>query len=285
MFKYISMLTSCFISIVYAGALKANIEVMYPNIDGIGGESIGFHVLELALEKSGQDYLLKLHGPSVNQRSAKKFVERGILSVFDAGYQAELEQRFEPIYLPIDRGILGWRLLIIHQQNIDKFAAVKNLADLTQYIAGQGVGWGDIAILENAGIKVIKANRVSQLINKVEKQRFDMFPLGANEVYGFLDKYSSNDNSLVVDKNLVLVYPFGRFFYVRKGNTTLANTIKLGMETALVDGSLQALLENHQHFKDAFSKANLKQRKHIDIKTPNLTEKFKNIDPKWWYSL
>ena len=92
MLKYISMLISCvLLSIVYAGALQANIKVMYPNIDGIGSESIGFHV---------------------------------------------------------------------HKKNTAKFAAVKNITNLQQYVAGQGLGWGDIAILENAGIKVVKASRI-----------------------------------------------------------------------------------------------------------------------------
>lgn len=271
------------LSVVFSGQLQATIKVAYPNIDGIGSESIGYHVLELALEKSGQNYSLKLHGPSINQRGAQKFVERGVLSVFDTGYKATLDQRFEPIYLPIDRGILGWRLFIIHRDNINKFAAVKGLNDLQQYIAGQGHGWGDIDILENAGIKVVKASRIPKLMNKVEYKRFDMFPLGANEVYSFLERYRGDNSNLIIDDNLVLVYPYARFFYVNKDNNELANLIRFGMDKALTDGSLQELLENHKYFKDAFSRANLKKRVQIDIETPNISAQFKSIDPKWWF--
>lgn len=269
------------LSIFFAGTIQANLEVKYPNLDGIGGESIGYRTLQLALKKSNQDFTLKVHGPSLTQKRAQRYVKKGVLTVFDAGYDLTLEKDFDPIYLPIDRGILGWRLFIIHKENKSKIASIKTLKDLQQYSAGQGHGWGDIKILENAGLRVVKASRIPKLITMIDQKRIDIFPLGANEVYSFLDKY--DNSNLIVDDKLVLVYPFGRFFYVNKGNTALAKAIHQGMEKALADGSLQKLLEGHKYFKDAFNKANLKTRVKIDIETPNLSEDFKKIDDKWWF--
>ncbi len=81
-------------------------KVTYPNIDGIGSESIGYSVLKLALEKSEPDIEVYLDKQEVNQTRAKYMVEIGKADVFDSGFQPELEARFKPIYLPIDRGIL-----------------------------------------------------------------------------------------------------------------------------------------------------------------------------------
>jgi len=279
--KFISwLLAAAFIFSAYTASAE---DVLYPNIDGIGGESIGFSVLKLALSKSGGDYNVKLSNADVNQERARALVEEGRLSVFDTGFQPTLEDRFDPIYLPIDRGILGWRLFIIHKENAGKFASVEGLKDLQKYSAGQGNGWGDIAILENAGLTVKTASKIPYLIKMVGGNRFDMFPLGANEVFTFLDKYRDGDANLMVEEKVTLVYPYGRFYFVKKGNEKLASAIRTGMEKALDDGSLQALLKDHKFFADAFNRANLSDRVRIDIDTPGLTDGFKSIEDKWWY--
>ncbi len=108
----------------------------------------------------------------------------------------------------------------------------------------------------------------------VAGKRFEIFPLGSNEVYAFLDKFGANYPQLVIDEHISLIYPFGRFFYVNKDNEELANKIQTGLEKALDDGSLQNLLNQHAYFKDAFSKAHLHNRVQIRIDTPNLTSAF-----------
>lgn len=275
-------ITLFILSVVFSTANAK--DILYPNIDGIGAESIGYSVLELALEKSGSSFNVVLDKREVNQDRSRRMVEMGQLDVFDTGFQRELEDRFDPIYLPLDRGILGWRLFIIHKDSRAELSKVNNISDLQKFVAGQGNGWGDIVILENAGLKVKTAAKIPNLIRMVGGKRFDIFPLGANEVFTFLEKFREGNPNLTVDENVVLVYPYGRFFFVQKGNTELAAAITKGMEIALKDGSLQAMLEQHQFFKDAFSKANLKNRVRIDIETPNLTEGFKSIDPKWWFT-
>lgn len=130
-------------------------KVIYPNIDGIGRESIGYSVLKLALEKSEPNIDVYLDKQEVNQTRAKYMVEIGQADVFDSGFQPQLEARFKPIYLPIDRGILGWRLFIIHKDNASALGKVQNIEDLKRFLFGQGSGWGDIDILEKAGLKVI----------------------------------------------------------------------------------------------------------------------------------
>lgn len=257
--------------------------VSYPNIDGLGAQAIGYQVLELALKKTNASACVKVTDQVVNQERARDMVSKGELDVVDTGVQKDLESQFDGIYRPMDRGILGWRLFIINKDNEAALAKVKHIEDLRQYTAGQGNGWGDIVILEAAGLKVKTAPQISNLIQMVGGKRFDFFPLGANEVYGFLDKYGEGNKSLMVEKNVVLVYPYGRFFFVKKGNTALKQAIEKGMDAILDDGSLQRLLETHAMFSDAFKKANLKGRTVIRIDSPGLPDAFAKIDKKWWY--
>ncbi|MBU2895219.1 hypothetical protein [Vibrio hepatarius] len=259
-------------------------EIKYPNIDGIGKESIGLAVLELALSKSGTNYSVTVDKRSVNQNRARSMVESRELDVFDTGFQKDLEQRFLPIYLPLEMGLLGWRVPIVHRDTEAKLSNVENLNQLTQFSVGQGQGWGDIPILENAGFKVVTASKIEKLIKMVDGQRFDLFPLGATEVYQFLEKFGAGSKNLIVDSNVTIVYPYGRFFYVTKDHLKLADAITTGMENALADGSLVNLLKQHPFSKDAFDKAGLTNRTRIDIESPDTNESFSQIDSRWWYT-
>ncbi|MDW6003571.1 substrate-binding periplasmic protein [Vibrio mangrovi] len=259
-------------------------EIKYPNLHGIGESTIGFAVLQLVLDKSGSGYKPVITEIGANARRTRAMLEKGQIDVMDGGFSPDLIKSVEPIYLPFDLGLLGWRVFITRKDTAERLHAVRNIEDLKAFSFGQGVGWNDTIILANAGLTVVTAPKIDNLINMVKLKRFDLFPLGANEAYEFLKLYGGGDGQLIVDDALTLVYPFGRFFYVRKGDQELKQVIETGMERALADGSLLALLKSHPFFQDAFEQANLSQRIQIRIDTPNLNEAFRSIDPKWWYS-
>ncbi len=270
-------------SILINQSINASL-IKYPKIDGIGEASIGFQVLQLALKKAGSTDQLVISGDDVNQERAKTQLADGSIDVFDTGPSKELDSQFETIYRPMDRGILGWRLFIINKENAPKFANVKTINDLKAYKAGQGTGWGDIKTLEAAGISVMTATTIKDLVKMVEGKRFDFFPLGANEVYGLLEKFGAGSTTTEVEKSLTLVYPWARFFYVKKGNEKLKAEITKGLDIALADGSLQSLLNSHPMFKDAFTTANLSSRTVIKIESPNLPAGFSSIPKEWWFN-
>ncbi|WP_114786333.1 hypothetical protein [Vibrio tetraodonis] len=275
------MITLLLLSVI-ASVVSAR-EIRYPNLDGIGQQSIGLAMLKLAIEKSGSDMTAIVDSNEVNQNRARQLVENGQLDIFDTGFDETLDGRFKPIYLPIDLGLTGWRLFIIHQDTQAKVENVKNVSQLSPFVMGQGQGWGDIRILEASGLKVTTAPRIEILIKMVGGKRFDLFPLGATEVHQFLETYRGNQKQLMVENQLVLIYPYGRFFYIRNNDTELSDVMHKGLEAAFEDGSLQELLINHPFSSDAFTKANLAERTHIRIPSPTLTEGFKAIDNKWWY--
>lgn len=277
LFRFCFCLLAALLQNAYASSIR------YPNIDGLGDTAIGYQVLQLALKKAGSADQPVISQDSVNQERAKIQLRDGDLDVYDAGPSVELDALFDPIYRPIDRGVLGWRLFIINKDNAAKFAAIKKLDDLRAYVAGQGQGWNDIKTLEGAGLQVTRAPNIENLVKMVEGKRFDFFPLGANEVFGILDQFGKGSAHLEVEKTVTLVYPWARFFFVKKGNAKLKADITKGMDIALQDGSLQALLNTHVVFKDAFSKANLKGRTPIRIASPDLPAGFANIPPAWWF--
>jgi hypothetical protein len=266
------------------GVAAAPLKVLYPNVDGIGSNAYGYKVLELALSKCGVPYQLSLDATPVNHERARIKIDTGEVSVFDFGTSAQFERRLLPVYFPIDRGLNGYRLFIIHRDRAADFAAINTIGQLRKMRAGQGVNWSDIAILQHAGIEVQVAP-FDSLFKMIDIERFDFFPLGANEAFGFLEAHKASAPHAIVEQHIVLIYPFGRLFFVRRGNTALRDAILRGLEAAFDDGSFQALLGSHADFASTLKSARLKERVQIHIDNPFLTPEFRRIPKKYFFDI
>lgn len=274
-----------FVILLFSINIYSKTIVTYPNIHGLGTDSFGYDVLKLALSKINNDYEVKLAYIPVNAQRAEESLENEAVSVIDGGISSNVANKFDIIYKPIDMGLLGWRLFIINKIYESDFAKIKTLKQLKKMKAGQGQSWSDIDILENSEIAVVTAPHLDSLLKMVEKGRFNFLPLGVNEVYGLLNNFAPNNKILTVEKTLVLVYPFGRFFYVKKGNKKLYDDISHGLDIAFEDRSFQKLIFNHPFFKEGLEKANLKNRTIIKINNPYMPNEFWDINPKWWYKI
>lgn len=273
------------ICIISVTNLFSEIIVNYPNINGFGKETFSYAALELALEASGMDYKIILHEYKASDISVRQMLRQGKIDIADFGTSRQFEEEFLPIYIPIDYGVNGWRVFTIHKDNKSLFSKIDNIEDLRKYTAGQGSGWSDNIILENAGLNVIQAPQMDQLFAMVEKKRFDYLPLGAHTSFWHVRNRINKHPNLVVDDSIVLIYPFARLFFLQKGNTRLHDIVKRGLEISIANGSFFELFKSHKNTADLFTKANLKNRKQIYIENPLMTEQFKQIPEKYFFNL
>lgn len=261
----------------------ATLQVIYPRIEERPPDDYGFKLLELALKKSGVPFTLSMSVPKMNQERARYLLEQGDISVFDAGTSAEFEARFDAVYFPIDRGLSGFRLLLIHKDAQQDFASIQSLDELRRMTAGQGPGWADSKILTAAGIHVRTAEFES-LFRMVNARRIDFYPLGADEAYMLLERYRALAPDVVVEPHLVLQYPFSRLFFVRKGDIQLRDAILSGLQKAFADGSLLRFFDQDERFHTSLQRAGLKQRTVIGLDNPYLTPSFRQIPKAYFYA-
>jgi hypothetical protein len=212
-------------------------------------------------------------------------LEQKKISISDFGTNPEFEQELLPIYFPIDLGLNGWRIFLIHRENQPQFAEIKTIEDLITKKAGQGVGWSDIKILENAGLEVQTGSHISNLIAMTNAKRFDYFPLGANEVHYLLETYKKQGFNVVVEQKNLLIYPFGRLFFVHKNNVELHDAVKIGLVKSFENGSFLKLFKSHKSNRALFTNANLKSRTQIFIENPQMTKEFKKIPKKYFFTV
>lgn len=260
------------------------LHVIYPQINERPPSDYGFQILKLALEKSGKPFQLTLSRDRMNQERARAELAAGTISVVDFGTSIDFESRFDAVYFPIDRGLSGYRLCIINRDKAAAFAGVRSLGDFRAFVTGQGIGWSDARILVHNGIEVVSAEFES-LFRMADAGRFDCFPLGVEEVHGFLDKYRALAPNSIVEDALVLRYRFARLYFVRKGNTSLQEALTKGLAEAFADGSFQRTLDANMQFRDALQKSHLQSRTTIPLDNPDLSERFRQIPEKYFYPL
>lgn len=225
-------------------------------------------VLELALKKSGGTYQAQASQSIMQQGRAIAELEKGAPepTVLWTMTSKEREASLLPIRIPIEKGLIGWRLPLVTQAKQDQFKGVASLADMKKFSAGQGHDWPDTEILRSNGLTVQGASSYAGLFPMLLSGRFDYFPRSISEIWSEADSHKAEQ--IVVDPHVILHYPAAIYFFVNKKNTQLANDLKTGMEKAIADGSFDALF--HQYNDPTIKRAKLENRAVIELKNPLL---------------
>lgn len=236
-------------------------------------------LMELALSKTKTPYqILAVKSNEVlTEARVEKMVLDAELDMLFISTSAEREANMIPIKVPIYRGLLGLRLLLIKPQDNEKFKQIKNLKDLKPYVAGHNVHWSDFGVFKANGLKVVSSISYSALFEMLKHGRFDYFSRGVNEVWAELDQHS---DQLMIADNLVLFYPHPVYFFVAKHRPELAALLEKGLDIATKDGSYQALFQSY--YADTIKKANLNSRTMILLENPAVPAGTAPIDTSWW---
>lgn len=266
----------------WAFGRPAPLRFVYPNVNGLADAGFGYRVLQLALRQWGRPHELQLLSEPTNNPRSLRALEQGRVSVMDLGTNVELQRRFQAVFLPIDRGLSGWRLLLVRASDRARFAAVHSLADLAGLNAGQGTNWPDAELLRGAGLRVDSADRLDGLFKLLQAGRIDYVPLGINEIHGFLNTYRALAPDAVVEPRLALFYPFARLFYVRRGDDERHAAISKGLSRAFEDGSFAALFATHAATQTALAQARLAERRVLQIDNPELNEAMRAVPARYF---
>ncbi len=223
-------------------------------------------LLHLAIEKSGADYQLVPSGQVMSQhRTLRQLGSSSGLDVVWTMTSPEREKELRPIRIPIDRGLIGWRLLLIHQDNEEKFQQLDE-KHLKTSPSVQGNDWPDYPILKANNFRVLAGGDFDAMFKMLQAKRIDYFPRSLTEVWPELQQRPGM--SLAVAPKWVLHYPAALYFFVQKDNIELANALEIGLLRAIEDGSMQQLFS--QHFSSAIQQADLKSRTVIQLTNPIL---------------
>jgi hypothetical protein len=195
----------------------------------------------------------------------------------------DMEENTLPVRVPLYKGLLGHRVLIVHKDNRHIFDHVKTIEDLRRFKFGQGVGWADTEIMKANGLTVVAAPKYEGLFHMTDGKRFDAFPRGVHEPWGELK--NNKDLDLAVDSNLMFVYTSPYYLMVTPRRPDLAADIERGLLMAIDDGSFDQKFFNNDMVKMVLKYANLKDRRIIKLRNPELPPKTPLDNPRLWIDI
>lgn len=231
-------------------------------------------LVELAFEKTPE------YGPFYISRSLEmaqgrvvRELEKKSSSLVDIANLATSNEREDSLLvipIPIDGGLLGFRVCVVLKETLPRFADIRSIADLHRagLRIGQGSHWPDTPILQVNGVPVVTHSRYEILFRMLLNKRFECFARGVSEV--LYDLELENNEDLVIEPNLVIAYPMPSYFFVRQRDHETAQRLQLGMERAIHDGSFGQYL--NRFYGRAVAALSLGNRHILVLDNPFLSE-------------
>jgi hypothetical protein len=215
-----------------------------------GDYCIGLLEKALNASKSPNEIIdLSFREPEYSQLrlfAALEVVQNGVVWSMN---DTERDWKMLRIKIPLFKGLLGKRVFLIRKDQKSRFDSVSDLQDLRKLVAGQGSQWPDTRILQSNGLPTVTAAATMSLTKMLKAKRFDYFPRAAVEAWYELDHL--NDESLMVEENIVLSYPTDLYFYVSLQNTVLAERIEKGLNILIKSGEFDRYFYSHPRMSKA----------------------------------
>lgn len=231
-------------------------------------------LLDLALSKCGVEYRLDIAPVESSQARRIQLVKESAENlILPVGTSPQLEEELLPVRIPALLGIgVGYRIMFANHNSYDELKSVRSLIDLQKFTFVQGMGWSDIPILENAGLKIKTAYKFELLYKLVNSERADLFPRGLFEIYGEYESRKTKYKNLVIDDSVLITYPFATLYFVRRDNKELHDALYKGLVAAYESGEFQDLIMQDPTRGPAINRADLGNRVRFDLPQYNVTD-------------
>jgi hypothetical protein len=240
-------------------------------------------LLKLALDKSGHPYNIKpvIEKNMSHARLINSLSNNGPVNIAFMGTNKHTEQKLLAIYIPVFRGLMGYRVMMTTQDSMRYFANVSDVTQLKNVNFGLGFDWADEPIMKDANLTVITAP-YDDLFKMLAGGRFDAISRAAHEIKAEHDIVVKSHPKLTIEPNLIFAYRLPSFFFVGPNNSKLAKVITLGLENAYKDGSFLTYFKNHPVIISALNLINQPNRKWINLQNNHLSDKVNNINSLYW---
>lgn len=239
--------------------------------------SFGVKLLKLALSKVGKYDVVGPRTQALNEARLDVQVKSGRIDLQFISTTDARESEMIPIKIPVYRGLLGLRLLLVKDELEKVEKEIVDFNSLKGATAVHGLHWSDLSVFKENNLKVKAEVSYEQMFVLLKKGRVDYFHRGLAEVWGEYDQHSSE---LKINEHVMLFYPHPVYFFVTKKRPDLAKELEKGLKRALSDGSYKKLFLDE--FGLLINNAKLSTRKLIVLKNPTLPVGSPKIDTSWW---
>ena len=187
-----------------------------------------------------------------------------------AGNPKLANERKIVINTPLMKGLLGYRLLIVREIDLPRFAQVDEAGQMQKLALGIPFSWADAALFRFNGYTVVEGGTYDELFDRLKSGEFDYVTLGANEIEEAFAARALPVGGLCLEASLLIYYPFPLLFYVNPDKPELAKRIEEGLDRIIENGALDQLFR--EQYGDLVTRLRLKDRTTFRLENPNLSE-------------
>jgi ABC-type amino acid transport substrate-binding protein len=194
---------------------------------------------------------------------------------------SQLEEQLLPIRIPIDKGLLGYKVLLIREGDQARFDKISTVGDLKKITIGQRLWWPEVELLRANGFTVYTPSKFDSLMYMLDGGRFDAFPRWLFEPYSDISKHKNLN--LTVEKKILLSYVLPYYFFVASGNKVLASDIETGLNRAIQDGTFDNLFLNSVLVDKFKNKIDTKSRQIFTLDNPLIPKGVPTNNFRYWF--
>ncbi len=263
-------------------------EVILRRVPGIlaSPENYTMEVLKAALEATKPNYgpytLTYADREMSRSRTFREMQMGEGVNIADTPITESWSDKLIRIPIPVQRGILSYRLFLVNKDNIDLLAKVETIEDLKKLRQGSGAQWAITNTLKASKFNIVEGNSKVSLLNMLAAKRFDIYGRGINEIFGELADHGKDHPTIVIDQHVALYSYLPTYFHVSPNHGRIAERIDIGLRKINATGVHEKLfLKHHQNFIKA---ANLDKRKIFMIRGGNKNDEHWKSDLKFLFT-
>lgn len=239
------------------------------------------HLLKITEKQYGPATLREANEPMSRDREFAELTKGEYLHVAAESAKSEWVKDLIPIFVPVNKGITGYRVFLISKNSQSELAKITTLEELKKIKTGAGSQWSSTPILKNAGFNVISTPKLEGLFWMLMGDRFQVFPRGINEAPNELAAHKALFPDMRIEENLAVYIPLPTFFFVSPKHPKLAERIKVGLDMMYADGSFNDIFYAY-HMK-MIADAKLGSRKIFPLENPTLPKEVPLKEARYWF--
>ena len=270
-------LWTCSCILATTAAVAAPLRVIYPRQEETDRrDTYKIELLERVLQVTTNEFGGFELGPSaaiMSETRMDALMTRGdgrTLNVIFKPSTRDREESMIPVRIPILKGLLGYRVCLIHADTQPVCSRVQTLEDLKSFKVGQGLGWRDTEVFKHNGIHVETSPDYEGLFAMLNGKRFDLFSRGITEIPAEFAERKERFPTMRIETDLLLYYPWPVYFFTIRNDAgrQLAERIGRGLDQLRASGEFDALF--NRYYKGTMGDLHLKERRLIRMENPNL---------------
>lgn len=174
------------------------------------------------------------------------------------------------INIPIAKGILGCRLLIVREDQLSAFSGITSMSAMACLSIGIPATWADADLFRFNGWTVAEKGSFEDVFIRLKRREFDYVALGANEIEEAFTRMAAPLGGLALEPDLMIRYPFPLVFLVHPERQLLAERITTGLKSILENGVLDQIF--NRHYGSTVERLALGQRRVFQLRNPFLNQ-------------